>query len=267
MKLARPDWQALNAYVDGELSAADAAAVAEAAGEHRGVADEIALLYRLKGASHSSAGEIPADLHSLLPARRRPRGALAALAVAAVLALCVGLWTLHAFPDRPGLPAAALSTARLLHGEWLERDEGAASMDVPPARVLVALSAFGQAPVIPDLAATGLAIEHFTDRDTGDGRVLQIGFRGHHGCHLSMFVFGHGAMPHSAVRVVDGRELAYGWQVRDLGYLLFAVGMDPGRFDLISREVESATRANQPLTGEDRERLAQNRRQAASCKA
>ncbi len=262
-----PNWESLNAYVDGELDAPAAAAVAEAAGNDPAVADQIALLYRLKGVAHAVPPAAPADLTALLPAPARPRRHIHALAAATFM--LIGLLALFAprfLGEAPGLPPDVLATARHLHEKWL-RAELTKPSEAPPAKVLAALAAFEQVPLIPDLAGTELEVDYFDDlRDTGR-RLLQIGFRGQHGCHLSLFVLGDEKLPGTAVRVQDGAELAYGWQVGGLGYLLFAEGMDVGRFDLISREVEHATRVNQQLDAQERERLAQNRRDSASCHA
>ena len=69
------------------------------------------------------------------------------------------------------------------------------------------------------------------------------------------------------MQVSTGKQRAYGWRVGDLGYLLFAVGMDPNRLALIADEVEKATRAHAPLDAEARQQLADNKRHSTTCHA
>ena len=265
MSRPSPDWKTLNAYVDGELEAAEAGRVAEAAGSDPAVAAQIAALYRLKGLVRSAVPSPPAGLAAGIAAPvRRPRGLAVAAVLAATIVVGGSLWlTLEGRP-RPELPQAAMRTARALHERWLG---SGSSGETTGARVLAALSDFGSMPVVPDLTGTGLTIG-FVANATRDGhRILQVGYRGRHGCHLSMFVFNDLALPQAAAEIEAGGVLAYGWQARQLGYLLFAEGMDGNRFDLIGREVERATRAGKPLDRRDQIRLAQNKRESASCKA
>ena len=64
-----------------------------------------------------------------------------------------------------------------------------------------------------------------------------------------------------------GLEQAYGWQVDQLGYLLFAVGMDRARLAFIAREVEVATRSGIPFDDQTRQALAESKAKSASCVA
>ncbi len=261
-----PDWTTLNAYVDGELDPAAAAAVADAAGADAGVAGQIALLYQLKGVTHAAAPEAPAGLADRLPKPRRIWPAAMAACIAAAMLIGAALWVAAATMQSPVLPSELLATARSLHGEWLSAD-ARGQADAPPAVLLAALTRFGQVPVVPDLESTELAIGLVTIADGPDGRLLQVGYRGNHGCHLSMFVFADSRMPKSRVSVVAGKERAYGWRVGDLGYLLFAVGMDQNRLALIADKVEEATRARAPLDAAARQQLAANKRISATCHA
>ncbi len=259
-----PDWTTLNAYVDGELEPRAAAAVADAAGRDAGVADQIALLYQLKGMTHGAGPEVPLELAGLMPKRRRVWRAAIAAAVALVVATAVILSLSMTHP--PGLSPELLATARALHADWLTAD-AANPAETPPVVLLSALSQFGQVPFVPDLESTELAVGLVTVADGPEGHVLQIGYRGNHGCHLSLFVFADNTLPKAAIRVAAGAERAYGWRVGDLGYLLFARGMDESRLALIAEKVEQATSAHTPLDSNAREQLAENKRASASCHA
>ncbi|MCB1487246.1 MAG: hypothetical protein KDJ88_07290 [Bauldia sp.] len=261
-----PTWEVLNAYVDGALAPGEAAAVAEAAGDDPQIADQIACLYRLKGVMPDVLPAAPSDLRDLLgePRRRRYRGMVAAAVLVIAAAGTVWLW----MPAKvsTGLPDAAVVAARVLHDDWLAEDSGTLS-EAPPSVVMAALSQFHRVPVIPDLSSAKLTIERVTVSGEPDDHLLQIGYRGNHGCHLSLFVFAGGGLPEEMARQTIGTEEAYGWQVDELGYLLFAKGMDPGRLAFIAREVEEATRSGVPFDERARQALAENKAKSASCVA
>ena len=267
-----PDWPTLNAYVDGELDAREAGAVAEAAGSDAVVADRIACLYQLKGVMPSVPPPPPADLRGLVPKpRRRPVGSVAGIiAAAAVVMLVIGVALFQLLSTVPEgslrLPQPALAAARTLHTDWLAADHGA-NAGASPSLVLAAMSQFSQPPMIPDLTSSKLTIERVTVTDQPDGHVLQVGYRGNHGCHLSLFIFANGKLPSRMVQEDSGTERAYGWQVADLGYMLFAVGMDSARYDLIAHKVEEATRSGTPFDEKTREALAESKARSASCVA
>ncbi len=262
----RPDWTTLNAYVDGELDAAAAADVADAAGSDSATANQIAALYKLKGVSHGAAAEAPADLKALMPKRRTVWPSAMAACIAATILVGTALWMLVPSARAPTLSRDLLTKARTLHGNWLAA-EARGMADTPPAVLLTALTTFSQVPVIPDLRSTELEIDLVKVAEGPDGRMLQVGYRGNHGCHLSLFAFVDDHMPKTAVRVDAGNERAYGWRVGDLGYLLFAVGMDESRLALIAEEVEKATRVRAPLDAAAKQQLAENKRHSSSCQA
>ena len=261
-----PRWCDLNAYVDGELDARKAADVALAAGMTPDTADHIALLYHLKGGSHAAFPQAPADLKSVLPPEQpaRARAAIAGLCLALVSAamlVTLQLWPLTEITAGRELFASALQ----IHRQWLADDVSKTREE--PHVTLAALTRFGQLPVVPDLESTGLNVALVSVADVGNGRILQVGYRGHHGCHLSLFVFTGGLLPHVDTTGLATGERASAWQTGDLGYLLLAKGMDVARFDLIAEEVEHATRVKAPLDARATQELADNKRQSASCNA
>jgi hypothetical protein len=263
--MSRPSWDTLNAYVDGELDSSAAAEVAQAAGDDPAVAEQIATLYQLKGSCLGVAPDLPAFPGHLLD-KRPHQWRKAVAAVAAALLLGAALWLAFAMDREPARPENALATARTLHAQWLEA-ESVEAQQAQPVALLAALSDFGRLPVVPDLASTALTVSTVKVAGGPGGRILQIGYRGIHGCHLSLFVFANDELPNSRLRLDEGLDRAYGWRVGDLGYLLFARGMDESRFWLIAEKVEEATHAKAPLNREAREALAENKRNSASCKA
>jgi len=266
MMMSAPDWQALNAYVDGELAAPKAASVAEAVGEDPAVERQVDALYRLKGATQ---GAFPTAPEGLVGApsrtechRRAPlRSTVTALAIAATLA---ALW-FGLRPEPSTLPVGLLETARGLHAEWLDSSGDDAAN--PPATLIAALAHFRQLPAIPDLESARLTVVRVRFAERPNGPVLQVGYLGRHGCHLSLFVFSDASLPEIMVRSNSGPERAYGWRANDLGYLLFARGMDGDMLDLIARTVEQQTRTRAPFDGDTREALADQKRNSSSCTA
>lgn len=269
MSAKSPSWQSLSAYVDGELSASEAADVADAAGHEPTVAEQIAGLYRLKAATHAvfAAPQPGLSLAGLLPQRKRrwPVAARAACAAAAVvLAVMLAAGWLWLRPSAAALPSDLLATARSLHTDWLNADEAGSAADAP-ATLFAALADFRQLPVVPDLESAKLTIDRVTLAERPSGNVLQVGYRGTHGCHLSLFIFANAAMPQTLSRVDIGVERAYGWQVGNLGYMLFAKGMDGARFDLIAHKVEEGTRTHAPFDNRTRQALEESKKHSASC--
>lgn len=268
--MAKPlDWSQLNAYVDGELDTSAAAAVAERAVSDAEVAERIAALHQLKAVTHQALAEAapPPIRWPVSAARRRRAWAIRAAAAAAVVTVAaVGGWLLP-LGNAELLPPDLLETAQALHGEWLA-EGGRSQTATPPAALVSALARFGQFPTIPDLESAQLFIDRVDIRGLpGGGRVLQVGYLGRHGCHLSLFVFPDGGMPARPVREEIGAERAYGWQADGLGYLILARGMDHARFDLIAQKVEGGTRTRRPFDGATREALAESRRNSVSCAA
>ena len=262
-----PAWRKLNAYVDAELDQRDAAEVACAAGRDPGVAEQISLLYHVKCGVHEAFSSAPpADLASLMPPPK-PRIALKAVAAAAAVVIAAGLFAFSVL--RTDAPTGAgqaefMASARALHGQWLQH-ELSDRVDTPPV-VLAALTQFGRLPLVPDLESTGLSVALVSVADLSAGRVLQIGYRGHHGCHLSLFVVAGTSLSDAAIGDREALERSHAWQVDDMGYLLLARGMDTGRFTQIAEKVEHATRVGAPLDEEARQQLAENRLHSTSCK-
>jgi len=257
----------LNAYVDGELTPAEVSDVARAAGDDPAVAEQIALLYKVKSGAHAAVPPAPEDLASVMPPHLPARfgwrrGVAAAVLVLAVL-LAGALW--WSAPMQQPASDAVFASARALHERWLLNDKGG-QVETTPV-VLAAVRRFGALPVVPDLESTGLEIATVGVFHRPDKPMLQIGYRGHHGCHLSLFVVADRTLANSAGVIPQGLERTFAWQVGDLGYLLYALGMDQGRFDLIAEKVESATRTSAPLSVLDQQQLAANHLASARCKA
>jgi anti-sigma factor RsiW len=268
------DWQELNAYIDGELPAERASAVAEAIASDRHLARQAALLSRMK-ASVASSLELPEGLHRLPPTPPRRRTATrAALAAAALAGLLVGgaaLWLQPAGPDwrwaglapAPGGPAEAQGPA------WLERAVALhrAPTAEPPSGILAASRFPG---FLPDLTSTRLTLDSIRPAEIpGLGRGAVARYSGSRGCRVSLFALeaADGGLPESLQRSVSGALASFRWRVGAVDYLLLAEGMDAVRLGMIADTVYEASRRFRPLDRSARERLADARRSSAPCRA
>ena len=118
-----PDWEELNAYVDGEIDAHDSARVARSVATDPALAEQVAILTRLKAAVTESLE--PVDLPPVKPKRHlRWYGAAAA---AVVLMVAAGVGAYVATSPRQG-DAGLLQRAAAAHRTWIARDE---ADDVP----------------------------------------------------------------------------------------------------------------------------------------
>lgn len=257
-----PSPEQLNAYVDGELPAAEMARVARAIADDRVIAERIALLSRLKAAvQEATVGEVtgvttpPPPLSFKLPA------IAAAIAFALFLA---GSTLLHLWPS-PGNPSA-LAQAWSLHAEW-ENNPGVPAEPPSAGLLLAALAELGPSAAVPDLSAAKLKLRHATlYGDTGGRRLLHAGYSGTRGCQVSLFVTE--ASSGLATEVTDygqGPEQAYGWRSGGLGYLVLARGMDPARLRLIAASVYKAVREQAPLGPRSQQALAKSRAESRPC--
>jgi len=240
-----PDFASLNAYVDGELVPPAAAAVARAAAEDAGVAAEVAKLHAMK-ATLRDAFDTSTVITVTPP--RSATGHLPRLAVGAGLAVAViaaGLWFGMDRFGQPGASGDVFAAALGRHDTWLSE----------PVRMEPIPAAAGF--LLPDLTLSGLRVES-VDRNVNLGGVpaTRIGYVGHKGCHLSLFVLHAG-------KAIDTREVgnddllhADSWVIGGTAYLAIARLMDPVRFATVSHALRLATENGVPLDARIRTALA-----------
>ncbi|WP_119420205.1 hypothetical protein [Desertibaculum subflavum] len=239
-----PDWVTLNAYVDGELSPGEHAAVAAAIASDAELARRVASLARLRVATAEAfAAEIDGIAMPSVPASAiRPRYRRAGLAAAAVLALAVSMlawWTLDR-PDDQALQA---------HLGWA----------AAPEHSVIAAAQRG-AIEIPDLADAGLRVAHVAA--TGD--TMHIGYLGSRGCRVSLWV-----TPDDEVRTRrderQGDALIARWSYGGHSYAAIATGMPAARFAVIASSLEQATIERRMPDDATRLALQSGRDQSAPC--
>ncbi len=259
-----PDWEELNAYVDGELDAHDSARVARAVATDPALAEQVAILTRLKAAV--TEGLEPVDLPAVKPKRRLRWYAVAA---AVVLMVAAGVGTYVAPWPRQG-DAGLLQRAAAAHRTWVERDEADDVREVGAGVLLSSLHRLGPEAHVPDLSASRLTISMVTTvpASGADGPALHIGYTGTRGCHVSLWISPAGG--DLGPRLVERRAGAlrsFVWRAGSLAYVLINSGMDEGRFTLIARTVHRATLERLPLDAETRMALRESREASMPCSA
>jgi anti-sigma factor RsiW len=207
----------LNAFVDGELTPTERAAVAAQIRAQPDIARAHATLARLKACIGESADATPSAVIAI-SRRRVPR-----------VALRIGV---------AGLAAAALGALALFDVTDLivERKP----VPVVGRDAVVTLAALPANPVIPQLDIGGLTLEDIKVDRAGDVRLLVASYRGSHGCLLDLRVSPAGF----AVPATVGSS-RHTWEVGSLAYELVAHGMPGWRFAVIADAAERETRDGQ----------------------
>ncbi len=227
MKETRPDIATINAYVDGELAAADAAVVAEAVAADPQLASMVANLHAMKSAvgdAFNSGEVIAVTPHKRFLSRTSQIAAAACLVIALV---GPGLWYglgQHNTGD-------VINQALLQHDNWLVEPQMASS----PAIKVSAL-------ITPDLTPAGLTLSGVQANvqlgATSGQRYAYVGTRG---CKLSLFVSEHDDA-FAAIGNTDRTDaLIAKWAVADRGFLLVARNMNQERFGVIAKALGAAT--------------------------
>ena len=256
-------FEILNAYVDGELDAADAARVARAVAENPVVARQVSALCRLRLAIAGSV-EIPQRIKA--PVEPLFGGRLIALAAGVFLALFVAGSALLSGLDRV-VDAGWLARAWQIHHGWSKT----VSRDAVHDRALLPASLAETVPgaYVPDLSAAQLFIVHATTTAfTSKEEALLVGYRGTRGCKISLIVFpspdefGEAFNPFR-----QGRQEGYAWRTGRLGYAILSDGMDSGRFRLIAESARDASRQHLPIDAKTRIALQQSRYATSPCVA
>lgn len=255
-------FETLNAYVDGELNAAETADVAMAIAQDASLAQQVSVLTRLR--SSIIEGALSPEIELPKPpanANRPTRGLLVASIV--FFAFITGSFVLSSIIDRPLSPHWYEVTLNALQN-WPE--DGPANAPFIEADVS---SGPLSGAYVPDLSAAKLYINHVEDKmvpDVGDLRV--IGYRGTRGCRviLAIFVEG-GGFPSKRIFLNNRSTQTYAWKAGRLGYAMTADGMDAKRFRLVAKSVQETTMRRLPVDAKTRLALGESRQRSAPCQA
>jgi len=210
------DWQLLNAYNDGELSAP------ERAGLQRRISREprlAAALGDIRGVSAALGQLRPTPA----PVAKARSGLWQVTAVAAsfAAALVTGAAIYLMQPASPG-------SAQQWHASFLSQDYAAPLFDdLRSARV------FGPGGA-PDLSAANLAL---VDQRSGEDGAMALHYAGQNGCRLTLTA-GFGA---DMLAISDADALSRSWIAGPVSFMVLATDMDPARFDAISVYIRQLT--------------------------
>lgn len=271
MNRERPDWELLNAYVDGELDAAERVRVANAVADDRDTAHAVAVLSRLKQATQDAGRAEMAETPAFdPPPPRRPRRRrslwIAATAAVLLVAAAVGL-TIAPWPNQES--PAWIDTARAVHTEWADMPDSRDNGDpAGTGAVLAAVEDFGRVPFVPDFSANKLTLTTIRTTRIRARPAIQLGYRGTRGCRVSLLVLaGSGEMPAELQRLESEAGPIFVWRGADLGYALLASGMDPKRLQLLAEAAHKATRTHSQPGERTRTALARSRAESEPCPA
>ena len=255
-------WQRLNAYVDGELSAREKAAVAEDIAGDPSLAHAVAILQSLK----AELSEFPGSA----PARRRRGGRFALPVVPWLTAACLALLVAGGAMLASQLTTPETSPLLAQHQEWADtaRPGGAPAPEMGVAKAFFA-------PQLPSLEPFGLRLDRAGLVSLADGEeALHAGYVGQRGCRISLFLLppdsasGHLALPadsasgHLALpaEILQASGRAGSWR-----YRLLAQDMDSARFALIAAALDEQLRLVAPLSEESRLAFEDNPAARAPC--
>lgn len=260
---SRPDWDILNAYVDGELDSASAARVARAAAQKPEIARQIAAISQLKAATAAGA-EAPPPIE--LPAVRQ--WPVVRVAAVVAVALLGGLAALFAY-QMASQEEAWLVQARADHIEWANTSRIDDAQTLDARTFLAGMRRLGPQPYVPDLSSAGLrrdAVRYLPPTADRPG-ALHAGYTGTRGCRISLWIV---ADAERGVARLDHRETATGtvyfWLADGLRYVLLSSGMEPARFALVAKAAHKAVLVRVGPDSETRTALKRSRATSPPCK-
>lgn len=238
----RPTEQQLNAYIDGELSPREVAAVAKAIAEDPAIAARVATLTRLKSSLSGLSEQPPLPL--TLPRPRRSAGLLAVAASFALL-LAVGIGLLTGSNLLGHEDDSWYREARIEHANWALEPAAPNAREVEANLFLASIERIAVPVQTPDLTSAKLRLtylQYYRATDTAPA-ALHLGYTGRRGCKVSLWVteapLGLDTdLTESRVDKLRG----FRWRSGRTAYALFATGMAERRFTVIANKVYEATR-------------------------
>lgn len=231
MNNIEPDFETLNAFVDGELSADERSKIEVLIATDVRIARQIKTLFDMKESVTKLASEV---VLVQVPPRGLPRHVRAPFWVAAVLCLMVLgslVWSalLSRNPAGPFAPQM-IAEAIVLHDSWANGDS-----DATPAAEIP-----GFAP--PELTAAGLTLASIRSNvEIAGTHAIQAGYIGRHGCKLSLFdIPDAGANDAFHITSFDNLQSA-AWTSGPSRYIAIARNMDATRFAVLAGAMKAMT--------------------------
>ena len=253
-------WSMLNAYVDGELEAEQAAQVAAAIAADRGLAAQVATLTRLRATLRAMPADDAVPAFVLAPGGtrlwswRRP-----AVAILVACSIGGGWLALH-----HGTPTAMpIADAVAAHRLWLSQAPSAQTQ-----RLGVELAG-ADVDALPDLSLASLRLVHLSlDPSARAGGGILAGYVGPNGCRVGLWIAPVDAMLPERPDLRDREGFAIrAWRGSHASYALIGQGIDPARFDGIAALVARLTLDDRSVPREQIAALAEARTVKVPCLA
>ncbi|HDK37669.1 MAG TPA: hypothetical protein ENG92_01445 [Thiolapillus brandeum] len=244
------DWEALNAYIDGELSPADAAEIARAVMLDKRLAIQVAELTRLKAVTSELQPCSRPEIN--LGQIDQPNRWYSQVAAWLILPLTGALLSTILLTREPA-PDSSIVDAEAIHHQWLNSVRLSKQPGTGVGQLLQAsINTLQLDAYAPDLSKVNLMYAE-TSRismttEEGHGEGVHIGYLGPNGCKVSLVVSKYVESRSSNLQSVnhDGRTV-YRWRIKRSGFYLLASHMDPRRLDEIAKAVYRMTRTHTPL--------------------
>lgn len=250
-----PDWETLNAYVDGELSPEREAWVKDACKDNPNITSEIARLVILKKALASKP----------VPVRRSWAYGIhkweivgGVTVTALLLMVFVGMSLLGGYS-----PSSFQNWALEKHENLSERSFVVTDLNHNP---LIAASVNG-ALQAPDLTGSKLYLVDLTIQPFGEKEGIVMHYRGLRGCRVSFLLAPRGIDSDSIkeAALLQGKVVSDFWSGSRFKFGLLATGMDENRFNSISSYLKLNGERNLPVTKEDQHAMRQVYEISKSC--
>ncbi len=263
-----PDFETLNAYVDGELDVAQSAAVARAIAADRELARQASNLSKLRS-SIVECMEIPEiAMPKSGKARKRSSGSRLAVMVAAGLAfLILASGSLIKYQMERSMQAQWFSPAWNIHTAWVLPVAGFDVETLSP-KLERAAGVLSHA-YIPDLSSAKLYLAYTSDQYAIGGQAaLLVGYAGTRGCKVSLLMVPTSVSLSEELTYFErSAKTAYGWQAGELDYILMAEGMDTKRFKTVAEAIYKASFERLPVDNKTRMALVESRNTSLPCNA
>ena len=259
------NWETLNAYVDGELSANENADVANAIALDPDLARQFATLSTLK-ATLAAANCSHDELYDIdLPSTEKTWLPWAAASVIAITVGAILAWLIVG--NNFLLPIDGIQLAEKAHTEWLRETTSTADHNLQQISVpnldYLHINAY-----VPDLSGVNLAFSGIRKISSGKSRGMHIGYLGPSGCMVSLVVLNKPmGLSDELASFESDQHLLYGWQVKQTVFYLLAYKMDPQRLAKVARVVNKLTRERLPLDPESIIALNEARSSSKPCLA
>lgn len=238
------DWEKLNAYVDRELDAVDAAGVAAAIARDPALAARVATIARLKAGA--GAIEAPIDF-PVMPTRTggraRPGPKWRPIAIAASIAGLIAIAG-AGFLSRASDPIDAVAATAAAERDWLSGGPA----ETPASGVQVAVET-GASDRLPDLSPADLRLAYLAADPKSNGRSgLFAGYVGPHGCRLGLWI-GRAPSDGAAPSAREfGDVMVRTWSSDGAAYALMSRGMDATRLDRFALVIAEIVRSDHRMT-------------------